>query len=140
MPRKRTSPSKKAIRALIRSPRDEVLLVKKDSANPAADKWLCPGNWLRTGRQPSKELRKAVKDQVHMEINFDKDMCADIVDSDNEIEFILYNAHPKVDDLMPEGDVWSAGWFTKDELKWHWKNLHEETKILLRAAGYMEPM
>jgi ADP-ribose pyrophosphatase YjhB (NUDIX family) len=136
--RKKVSGSKKAIRAIILSPRDEVLLVKKDSADPASDKWLCPGNWHRRGGQPTKELRKAVKDQIHMDICLDKNQCEPIFDGDTSVEFLLFNAHPKVDDLMPEGDVWSAGWFTKDELKWHWKNLHDETKVLLRAAGFME--
>jgi len=136
----RTKPAKMntAVRALIFSTRGEVLLIRDTSDERSADKWLTPGEWMEKDGRPAAGLRRFVKDKLHIDVLVDRRSCDPVFDGDRRVEYIIFSAHPKKDMPAPKGEIWSAGWFTRDELRWHWHSIHEETKLLLKAAGFLD--
>jgi ADP-ribose pyrophosphatase YjhB (NUDIX family) len=126
------------VRALIFSARGEVLLIRDASDERSRDKWLAPGEWLADGRCTAAGLRRLVKERLHVDILVDRKPGDPVFDGDRRVEYMIFRARPKEDMPAPKGDIWSAGWFTRDELRWHWKSLHEETKLLLKAAGFLD--
>jgi len=130
--------TKTAVRALILSSRGEVLLIRDTSDERSKDKWLTPGKWTQKGGRPASSLRSFVKEKLRIDIRMDRHPCDPIFDGDTRIEYIIFSARPKKDMPAPKGEIWSAGWFTRDELRWHWQSIHEETKLLLKAAGFLD--
>ena len=136
-PRKRPEP-RTAVRAIIISPRNEVLLIRDTNDPRASDKWLTPGEWLGKDEKPAVELRRFIREELRIDVRLQRRACDPIFDGDRRIEYIIFSAHPKKDMPAPKGEIWSAGWFTRDELRWHWQSIHEETKLLLKAAGFLD--
>lgn len=130
--------TKTAVRALIFSTRGEVLLIRDTSDERSRDKWLTPGEWMGKGGRPASDLRRFVKQKLHIDVLVDRRSCDPVFDGDRRIEYMIFRARPKKDMPAPRGDIWSAGWFTRDELRWHWQSIHEETRLLLKAAGFLD--
>jgi len=138
VPRKRPAPTKTAVRALIFSSRGEVLLIRDASDERSKDKWLTPGQWMEQDKGAAAGLRRLVKERLHIDILVDRRPCDPVFDGDRRVEYMIFSARPKRDMPAPKGGIWSAGWFTRDELRWHWRSLHDETKLLLKAAGFLD--
>ena len=138
MPRTDAIQTKTAVRALIFSTRGEVLLIRDAADERSRDQWLTPGEWMQKDGRPGIDLRKFVKEKLRIDIRMDRHACDPVFDGDRRIEYIIFSAHPKKDMPAPKGEIWSAGWFTRDELRWHWPSIHEETKLLLKAAGFLD--
>jgi ADP-ribose pyrophosphatase YjhB (NUDIX family) len=136
--RKKEAPAKTAVRALIFSSRGEVLLIRDASDERSPDKWLTPGEWLGGRAGTAAGLRRLVKQKLHIDVLVDRRPCDPVFDGKRHVEYRIFSAHPRRDMPAPKGDIWSAGWFTRDELRWHWRSLHAETKLLLKAAGFVE--
>ncbi len=131
--------AKTAVRALIFSSRGEVLLVRDTADERSRDKWLMPGERLEGGARPASEMRRFVRDQLHIDILVDRKSCDPVFDGDRRIDLLVFSAHPRMDMPAPKGDIWSAGWFTRDELRWNWDNIQDETRLLLKAVGFLDP-
>ena len=138
MPSTKAVRAKTALRALIFSSRGEVLLIRDASDERSRDEWLTPGAWLEGRAGTAAGLRRLVKEKLHIDVLVDRRPCDPVFDGDRRVEFMIFSARPKKDMPAPKGDIWSAGWFTRDELRWHWKSLHEETRLLLKAAGFLD--
>ena len=138
VPRTKAAQTKTAVRALIFSSRGEVLLIRDASDERSRDKWLTPGEWVEKGGRPAAGLRRLVKEKLHLDVVVDRRPCDPIFDGDRRVEYIILRAHPRKDMPAPKGEIWSAGWFTRDELRWHWQSIHDETKLLLKAAGFWD--
>jgi len=130
--------AKTAVRALIVSSRGEVLLVRDTSDERSSDKWLTPGRWIGPTGRPAGEMRAFIREKLRIDILLDRRRCDPVFDGDRRIEYIIFSARPRKDMPAPKGDIWSAGWFTRDELRWHWQSIHDETKLLLKAAGFLD--
>jgi ADP-ribose pyrophosphatase YjhB (NUDIX family) len=137
--RKPLPQAKTAVRALIYSSRGEILLIRDTADEGSPDKWLIPGEWLEGGARPASEMRRLVRNRLHIDILVDQKPCDPVFDGDRRIEYLVFSAHPKMDMPVPKGDIWSAGWFTRDELWWNWERIDGETQLLLKAVGFMDP-
>lgn len=128
--------SSKAIRAVIRDRYDEVLLVR--GVGKERKKWNLLGKDVQLDDELKKdELREIIKKYLNIDVKI-HEKNEHVIDSDKMTEYIVYYAEPSDDLIIPGNEIWAAGWFTRDEVKWHWDNIDDEAKMLLVAVGYIK--
>lgn len=104
-------------------------------------KWICPGGRLGVGEAIREGIIREVREETHLEISIKRMLVPFeriVIDGDGKtkLHVIYIDCVAEVVDgnLTPDDDVGEAWWFTSDELRSRWDELHADTQILLGIA------
>lgn len=132
-----------AVGAVITDPEKGVLLVRHVPQREGywKGKWICPGGKLGVGETIQEGIKREVREETHLEISVRKMLVPFeriVVDDEGvtrlHVIYIDCIAEAVDGKLTPDDDVGEAEWFTAEELKARWDELHADTQILLRIA------
>ena len=107
-------------------------------------KWICPGGALESGETIEEGIKREVREETQLEIElleplhpFDR-----IVRSDDEVSlhviYLDYRAKVTGGSLKAGDDIGEAVWVERQRIPEIWKELHDDTKRLLRIAGIVD--
>jgi ADP-ribose pyrophosphatase YjhB (NUDIX family) len=129
--------------AVIGDDLDRVLLVKHKPERGGfwQGKWICPGGELEVGEEITEGIRREVMEETGLEVDLVMALPAfdRIVRKGGEVElhviYVDYVAKLVGGELKADSDVGEARWVKKSDLGQIWKEIHEDTKKLLKIAG-----
>jgi len=131
-----------AVGAVIEDEEGRILLVKHKPERGGfwQRKWICPGGKLELGETIGEGINREIKEETGLEIELVRPLPAfdRIVKSAGGVSlhvvYISYVAKLAGGELKVDSDVGEALWVKKDELDSIWKDMHEDTKELLKLA------
>jgi ADP-ribose pyrophosphatase YjhB (NUDIX family) len=136
-----------AVGAVVLDETRRVLLVKHVEAKRGGywfGKWICPGGKLKLGESLEEGTKREVREETGLDIEltgnptvFDR-----IVKKGDRTELhVVYIDHVarKIRGQLKAGsDVAIARWFSKEELRSQWNDLHEDTRRLLLESRVID--
>ncbi len=136
-----------AVGAVVLDGQDRVLLVKHVEAKRGGfwfGKWICPRGKLTIGETLVDGSRREVKEETDLDVEplgnvivFDR-IVTDGSKTKLHVVYIDFVAKVTGGELNPGSDAGAANWFSKEELKERWAELHEDTQKLLRESEIIE--
>ena len=140
----RTDSMMVAVGAVIIDHDHRVLIVKHVEAKKDGywyGKWICPGGKLRFGESLEDGTKREVLEETGLEIEllgkpivFDR-IVKRLEDTQLHVIYIDHQARVVSGYLQTGSDVGVAEWFSEEQLKLHWEELHEDTKRLLMGLN-----
>jgi 8-oxo-dGTP diphosphatase len=132
-----------AVGAVVLDETNRVLLVKHVEAKRGGfwfDKWICPGGKLQRGESLEEGTKRELREETGLDIEltgnpivFDR-----IVKKGDRTElhvvYIDHTARKIRGQLKAGSDVAIAQWFSQEELRSQWNDLHEDTRRLLSES------
>ena len=137
-----------AVGAIIQDDKGKILLVKhkKERGGYWQGKWICPGGELEPGEEIEQGIRREIKEETNLEIEFLTPLIPfDRVVKINEetsfhVIYIDYMARLVGGELKVDSDVGEALWIEKENIPKIWQELHPDTQRLLEVAGMFQPI
>ena len=131
--------------ALIEDDAGRVLLVKHApwKGDYWQGKWICPGGALEQGETIEEGIRREVMEETQLEIELVKPLIPlDRIVKENgkvtlHVVYIDYIAKLKKGTVKVGDDVGEALWVKKKDLPAIWEELHEDTRRLMKLAGFV---
>ncbi len=136
-----------AVGAVILDETNRVLLVKHVEAKRRGfwfGKWICPGGKLKHGESLEEGMKREVREETGLEIELtSKSIVFDrIVKKGDKTElhvvYIDHTARRIRGQLSVGSDVAIARWFSREELRSQWGDLHEDTRRLLLESKVVD--
>ncbi len=136
-----------AVGAVVLDKDGRVLLVKHVEAKRRGfwfDKWICPGGRLETGETLVDGVHREIKEETNLDVETSgKAVVFDRIVKDGSktklhVTYIDFVAKVVRGELKASSDVGLARWFSREELRERWGELHEDTQKLMREAGILE--
>jgi 8-oxo-dGTP diphosphatase len=136
-----------AVGAVILDETNRVLLVKHVEAKKGGfwfGKWICPGGKLQIGESLEQGTKREVREETGLDIELTgKPIVFDrIVKKADRTElhvvYIDHTARKIRGQLKAGSDVAIARWFSQEELRSHWSDLHEDTRRLLLESKVID--
>ncbi len=132
-----------AVGAVILDDNNRVLLVKHVEAKKGGfwfDKWICPGGMLKHGESIEEGTRREVKEETELDIELKgRPIVFDRIVKQGEnnglhVVYIDHVVRKSGGRLKAGSDVAIARWFSREDLRVQWGELHEDTQRLLRES------
>jgi 8-oxo-dGTP diphosphatase len=133
--------------AVVLDETNRVLLVKHVETKRGGfwfGKWICPGGKLQSGESLEEGTKREVREETGLEIELaGKPIVFDrIVKRQGKTElhvvYIDHTARKIRGQLKAGSDVAIARWFSQEELRSQWSDLHEDTQRLLLEAKVVD--
>ena len=140
---------KVAVRFLIFNDFNEVLLMRSeqealDPDGNSIERWMTFGDWLEKGTSLDNFFVTKAKELLDMDLELVESLRpVEIIKKENgniadHTVLLVYRMKP-LSDLRGFGlAVKTVGWFTKQEIRWFWEKLTDETRTLLMATHYVK--
>ena len=136
-----------AVGAVVLDKDGRVLLVKHVEAKRGGfwfGKWICPGGRLETGETLVSGVQREIKEETSLEVETSgKAVVFDRIVKDGSktklhVIYVDFVAKVVGGELRASSDVGIARWFSKEELRERWGELHEDTQKLFRESGILD--
>ena len=124
-----------------------VLLVKHVGAKKGGfwfGKWICPGGRLETGETLIDGVLREIKEETNLAVKtsgravvFDR-IVKEHSKTKLHVIYVDFVAKVVGGELKASSDVGLARWFSKEELRERWGELHEDTQKLIRESGILD--
>lgn len=136
-----------AVGAVVLDKDGRVLLVKHVEAKRGGfwfDKWICPGGRLEIGETLVDGVHREIKEETNLDVETSgKAVVFDRIVKDGSktklhVIYIDFVAKVVGGGLKASSDVGLARWFSREELRERWGELHEDTQKLIRESGILD--
>lgn len=136
-----------AVGAVVLDKEGRVLLVKHVEEKRGGfwfGKWICPGGRLETGETLTAGVQREIREETSLEVETSgKAVVFDRIvknGSKTRLHVIYVDFVAKVvgGELKASSDVGVARWFSMEELRERWGELHEDTQKLIRESGILD--
>lgn len=132
-----------AVGAVIEDDKGRILLVKHKPERGGfwRGKWICPGGALELGETIGEGIKREVKEETGLEIEFVKPLPPydRIVKSADGVSLhvVYIDCLAKLvgGELEVGSDAGEALWVEKQNISQIWEELHEDTRRLMKIAG-----
>lgn len=132
-----------AVGAVVRDGQGRVLLVRHRPERKGfwRGKWICPGGGLKLGETIREGIEREVAEETGLEIRLATPLSPfeRIVKSGQKtrlhVIYVDFAADLAGGDFRPGGDVGEAKWVAPGDLPAMWRELHADTRKLLKTAG-----
>jgi len=103
--------------------------------------WMVPGGNLELGETLEEGVIREVEEETNLRVKVLRHVSTldRIVREGDEVKihvvYVDFLVRPVGGDLCPSSDVAVARWFSRDEIKAHWDEIHVDTRRLLEEIS-----
>ncbi len=121
----------------------QILLVKHvpKAGDFWGGQWMVPGGGLEVGETLEEGIAREVEEETNLKVEVVRHVSTldRIVREGDEVKlhvvYVDFLVRPVGGDLRPSSDVGAARWFSRDEIRVHWNEIHVDTRRLLERMG-----